>query len=147
MARGPGFIDDPKNGVFEPPPVAPEAPQPPSNTSGPMLLDAVAREARTRIDPLWEPALVVTRETGPSSMSWIATGLAVLLLSWLLLSLVAFVEDQFRRSPVLGASTLSCFGIALGLVAYGVWCELRAFRALQRVDALRSRISTAAQWR
>jgi putative membrane protein len=143
MVRGPGFIDDPQSGEVESRPIAPEAVQPPPDAGGPMLLDTVPGEARARIDPLWEPKLVSARSSGPSSLSWMAGGLAVLLLSWLLLSLVAFAEDQFRRSLGLGVLTLICFGIALGLVSYGLWGELRAFRALQRVDALRCRFSHA----
>ena len=73
----------------------------------------------------------------------LAGGLVVLLLSWLLLSLVAFADDQFRRSPGLGILTLICFGTVLSLVIYGLWGELRAFRALRRVDGLRRSLSYA----
>ena len=34
------------------------------NVSGLMFLDALPREARTRIDPLWEPEFVATRSLG-----------------------------------------------------------------------------------
>ena len=70
-------------------------------------------------------------------------GLAVLLLSWLLLSLAAFVNEQFRRSPGLGMLTLFCFGSAFGLMVFGLAGELRAFRALRRVDHLRSSLGRA----
>jgi putative membrane protein len=141
MARPPGFVDVPQTDDFNPRPVTPEEVQPPPETDGPMLLNAVSGEARGRIDPQWEPELVATRPSGRSPLSWLAGGLAVLLLSWLVLSLVAFAEDQFRRSSGLGVVTLICFGTALGLMTYGVWGELRAFRALHRVDELRRRFS------
>jgi putative membrane protein len=143
MARGPGFIDDPQSGEPEASPVAPEAAMLPPDAGGPMLLDAVSGEARARIDPPWEPELIATRSSGRSSLSWLAGGLAVLLLSWLLLSLVAFAEDQFRRSSGLGVLTLVCFSIALSLVTYGLLGEMRAFHAWQRVDDLRRHFSRA----
>jgi putative membrane protein len=139
--RGPGFVDEPERWVPEPPPVAIQAAPLPSDGSGPMLLDVVLGEDRARIDPLWNPELVASRSSDSSSLTWVAGGLTILLLGWLLLSLVAFAEDQFRRSTTLGVLTVTCFGIGFSLMAYGLWCELRAFRALQRVDDLRRRFS------
>lgn len=141
MVRGPGFIDDAQIGLSEPTPAAPEEVQSPRATSGPMFLDALPREARTRIDPLWEPEFVATRSSGPSSLSWLAGGLAVLLLSWLLLSLICFTVDLFRRSFGLGVLTVVGFGIALSMVGYGLFVEMRAWHALRRVDDLRRRQS------
>ena len=143
ISRGPGFIDAPQSERSEPSVSTPDMMELPSDPVGPILLDAVSGEVRGRIDPLWEPEVVVTRRSGPSPLSWLAGGLALLLLSWLLLSLAAFVLDQFRRSSGLGVLTLICFGIALGLVTCGLWGELRAFRALRRVDDLRLRFSLA----
>ncbi len=139
----PGFLDVPQNDGPERAQVVSEASQPPSDMSGPALLDAMPGEARGRIDPVWEPEFVATRPSGLSSLKWLASGLAALLLSWLLLSLVAFAEDQFDRSVGLGVLTLICFVVALSSMAYGLWSELSAFRALHRVDDLRHYFSRA----
>jgi putative membrane protein len=143
MTRGPGFVDTPQSESAEPPAAKPAMARPAPNSDMPILLDAVPGESRARIDPLWEPEIVARRKSGSNQLSWLAGGLAVLALSWLALSLAAFAQDQFNRSAGLGWLTLGCFGGALAMVGYGLWGEVRAWRALHRVEDLRHHLSRA----
>jgi len=139
MTRGPGFVDMPQSEATETPAGVP----PPANSARPVLLDALQGEARARIDPQWDPEIVARRPPGSNQLSWLAGGLAALALSWLALSLAAFATDQFNRSAGLGWLTLGCFGGAFAMVSYGLWGELRAWRALHRVEDLRHHLARA----
>jgi putative membrane protein len=59
------------------------------------------------------------------------------------LSVGNFVADQFARAPWLGWATLSIAGAGFGLLGAGVWRELRALLALQRVDNLRAGLASS----
>lgn len=135
--RDPGFVDMPPGEPPEAPPVEPAQPD------LPILLEPMPGEGRARIDPRWDPALVTRRSAAPRQLSWLAGGAGLLLLSWALLSLVGFAQDQFSRSIGLGWLTLACFGMALGMMTYGLWGELRAWRSLHRVEDLRRHLARA----
>jgi hypothetical protein len=47
------------------------------------------------------------------------------------------MADQFHRSSGLGALTLVVFAIASALMAFGIRIEVKSYRALRKVDALR----------
>jgi uncharacterized membrane protein YcjF (UPF0283 family) len=57
------------------------------------------------------------------------------------LAIANFVADQFARSPTLGGLTLAVALAGAGLMAAGVWRELRALFALRTVDRLRAELS------
>lgn len=58
-------------------------------------------------------------------------------MSAVLLSAVASVLDHMARSHLLGLVALLAYGIALGLITWGVALEVRSYRRLSAVDALR----------
>ena len=66
----------------------------------------------------------------------LAGGLAVL---WT----AGFVVDQFARSAVLGWITTGVAVTGFGLVAAGLWRELRGLQTLGRVDRLRAQLRSA----
>lgn len=139
MAMQPGFVDVPQDAPAPPPAAHSALPIPdPPPLRGPVLLEADAAAPMGRIEPVWEPELLRTRRAGAGSLSWVAGGLALLVVGWLVLSAVAFVEEQFRRSTHLGVPAVLVFGTALLLVLRGVLLEMRAYRGLQRVDGLRA---------
>ena len=141
MARGPGFLDDPSGDEPEKRPREADAIQPFEPAVGPILFDPIEGEARTRIDPNWEPDFAARPKARSSSLALVVGGLVVLLLSWILISLIGFAEDQFRRSTGLGLITVICFAAAIAMIGYGLAGEVSAWRALRKVDDLRRRLS------
>jgi putative membrane protein len=107
----------------------------------PLLLDMPEGMSAGRIDQGWAPAVLRPRPAPPGSLGWIAGGLVVLLLGWLVLSAVGFVGDQFARSAAMGWSTVLVFGAGLLAVLWGLWREMRSFRQLRQVDTLRALLS------
>jgi uncharacterized membrane protein YcjF (UPF0283 family) len=105
---------------------------------GPLLLDAGDEPAVGRIDPLWTPEALEDRQAEKFAFPWISTGVAVLFTSWLVLSLVGFVEHEFRQSRDLGIVAVICFSGGLALLLRGLIREWRSYRDLQHVEELRS---------
>lgn len=89
-------------------------------------------------EEVWAPARIeVARSLGSGALTWIAAGGALLIVSAVLLSAAASVLDHMARSHVLGLVALFAYGTALGLIAWGVALEVRSYRRLKAVDALR----------
>jgi putative membrane protein len=105
---------------------------------GPALLDATDDMPTGRIDHGWEPRLLRPPATVPNPLTWVAGGLGLLILGWLVLSAAGFVQDQFARSEAMGWVTLVVFSAALLAILWGLWSEARALRRLQQVEVLRS---------
>jgi putative membrane protein len=103
-----------------------------------LLLDAAEEPSGERVDTGWAPETLHRHEGGNTARNLIAAGLLVLLLGWLALSTARFVRAQFAASQFDGIVTLAVFGTGLLLLAGGAWHELRAYRRLRRVDALRT---------
>lgn len=104
----------------------------------PLLLDMPEGLPTEREEQDWAPGLLRVRETPRGSLGWVAGGLTVLLSSWLVLSAVGFVSDQFARSAALGWATVLVFGAGLLAVLWGGWREVEAYQRLRQVDALRA---------
>ena len=86
----------------------------------------------------WAPALTqAAARRGSGALTWIAAGGALLIVSAVLLSAVASVLDHMARSRLLGLAALLAYGAALGLIAWGATLEVRSYRRLAAVDALR----------
>jgi putative membrane protein len=132
MPLQPGFVD-------EPPPSAKPATPP----DGPLLLDAAEDSGRGPIDHAWEPEAFGKRPTGWNSSTMLAAGLALLIVGWVVLSGIGFVLDQFRRSGGLGALTLVVLGSALSMIIPAARVEVKSYRALRRVEALRAALARA----
>jgi len=114
------------------------APPPPR---GPALLEVPEGMDAGPVDHGWAPGTLAPRKVPPGPMSWIAGGLAILLLGWVALAAAAFVQDQFARTPANGWVTLGVFGAGLAMLGWGVWLEVRAWRRLRGVEALRAALS------
>lgn len=68
----------------------------------------------------------------------VASGAGVLVAGFALLGAANFVADQFARATWLGGVTLTVAVAGFGLVGAGVWRELAALFALERIDAVRA---------
>jgi len=86
----------------------------------------------------WGPAILGARRRPASALNWIAGGLLLMLLGWLVLSAIGFVGDQFARGPTAGWITLAVFAAGLLAVLRGAWIELASLRRLRGVAALRA---------
>ena len=85
------------------------------------------------------PPLALLDPAPPRSAGVLAlAGAGVLAGGFALLGSVNFVADQFARSPWLGWAALGVAAAGFGLLGAGVWREVRALLALQRVDRLRA---------
>lgn len=87
---------------------------------------------------VWAPAQVeAAPRRGSGALTWIAAGGLLLIVSAALLSAVASVLDHMARSRLLGLVALLAYGGALGLIAWGAALEMRSYRRLSALDALR----------
>ena len=87
---------------------------------------------------VWAPGTIaVERWRGWSSGSIAATGLAVILSTWLFLSVLSFLIGLFGQSVLLGAIGVCAAGAGVGLVGCAVSKEVRSFRSLQVAEQLR----------
>jgi putative membrane protein len=132
MTDRPGFIDELA--------AKPSTENPPSDTklppSGPMMLEGTIAVEAGKIDVGWNPEAIRVRRKGSTPLGWIGLGLAGLIGSWGVVSLVDFVVGQFYRSQVLGWVTVGMFVVSGGLLAFGLSREAMAWRSLRHVDAL-----------
>ena len=103
----------------------------------PGFVEAEYAVQQGRIEIRWNPDVIETRRAGFGSAFMLTSGIALLVIGWVCISAIGFVVDQFGRSALFGAAALVVFGTALGVIAYAVWIEAKAYRLLQRVDSLR----------
>jgi putative membrane protein len=137
----PGFIDDVPDPLPSPARLKAGPAEGPDQTRplGPMLLPITDGPGVSRIDPTWEPALLLARRhKGVAPFLWLLGGMGVIIGGWIVLSLIGFVEDEFRRGWGLGVPAVLLFASGLALCALGLYGELRSYRKLQRVDRLRA---------
>jgi putative membrane protein len=127
----PGFADLPP--APEPPSVPVETIEQPLS---PGFIDTTS-EAPVAV-PAPVPPLPLNPGLGP--LGWIGAGLGILVVGGSLLSLIGFVLDQMARSPVLGWASLGVTGAGVAAVLWGVSREIRSYRRLTRVDALRGKL-------
>ena len=129
----PGFMDDPT----QPEPKRTETIERPLN---PGFIDT------TSAPPESLPVTVPTPPPAPGlgPLGWIGAGLGVLVIGGSLLSLAGFVVDQMARSPVLGWASLTTVTAGVLAVLWGVTREIRSYRRLTRVDALRAKLRPPA---
>jgi putative membrane protein len=133
----PGFMDDPK--TAEP-------------TPGPMPIVTIERQVNpgfvdtTSLPPEPRPVAISAqpRSPGLGALGWIGAGLGILVVGGSLLSLTGFVVDQMARSQLLGWASLTTVSAGVFAVLWGVAREIRSYRRLTRVDALRGRLRPPA---
>jgi putative membrane protein len=106
--------------------------------SGPFLLDPGDEPPVRRIDPEWDPQLFPVTRTEPTSIRSFAAGFAVLVGSLLVFSVAEFVERQFRSSNLVGGAAALSIVFGIALLCRGALNEWNSYRALQRVEVLRS---------
>jgi putative membrane protein len=131
----PGFVGDPKSP--EPPPARTETAE---HRLDPGFIDT------TSAPPAALPAAVAVAEmtVGLGAVGWIGTGLGILVVGGSSLSLIGFVVDQMARSSALGWASLLTVTVGVLAVLYGIAREIRSYRRLTRVDALRSKLRPPA---
>jgi putative membrane protein len=127
----PGFVDDPEQS--EPPPVPVETAV---RRLDPGFIDT------TNTPPESVPAVMstATPAVGLGPLGWIGAGLCILVVGGSLLSLIGFVIDQMARSTALGWLSLVTIVAGVLAVLYGIGREIRSYRRLTHVDALRSKL-------
>ncbi len=76
-------------------------------------------------------------EPGPGTIPLVLGGTGLLVLGLSALGTVNFVLDQFLRSAALGWLTAAVGAAGFGLIAAGVWRELRGLFSVETVDRLR----------
>ena len=108
----------------------------------PALLDIPEGVPIGRIDHGWAPEPLQIGDVLPKAPGWIAGGLGVLIVAWLTMSMLGFVQDSFARSAATGWLTLLLFGSGVLAVAWGGWLEVKAFRRLLHVEALRRALAS-----
>ena len=69
-------------------------------------------------------------------------GVAILAVGFAVLGAANFVADQFARAPWLGWLTLAVAVAGFGLLAAGIWREIRALLRLATVDRLRADLAS-----
>ena len=146
----PGFLDEDDEhggGSESRPAAAPAAPRstalphsepaPPPFPRGPVLLEPEA-DAADQVDVGWTPQAVRSPPIKVGTAFWIAAGLVVLLLSWVMLSVASFVAALLIQSLVLGLLGVAGVGLGVALLLTAVLVEVRAYRSLDTVERLRT---------
>jgi putative membrane protein len=128
----PGFVDDP---------TTPEPPPPVQAKTIERPLDPGFIET-TSAPPEALPAAVPVPRSSPGlgALGLIGAGLGVLVVGISMLSLAGFVIDQMARSAALGWASLATVTAGVSAVLWGVTREIRSYRRLTRVDALRAKL-------
>jgi putative membrane protein len=131
----PGFADDPKSP--EPPPTRTETIE---RAIDPGFIGTTSPppEAVPAVIPIPPPA------SGSGALGWIGAGLGILVIGGSLLSLIGFVADQMARSAWLGWASMATVTAGVFAVLWGVAREIRSYRRLTRVDALRAMLRPPA---
>jgi putative membrane protein len=124
----PGFVDDPS--LPEPPPAPAEAVE---RRLDPGFVDTTTAPP----EAIAAVVVVVPPTVGLGAAGWIGIGLGILVVGGSLLWLIGFVVDQMARSLELGWASLLTVTVGVLAVLYGVAREIRSYRCLTRVDALR----------
>jgi putative membrane protein len=122
----PGFVDDPK----APEPIRRETIERPDEP-GFFDTSSASPEALPAALPMPLPS------PGLGALGWVGAGLGILVVGGSLLSLIGFVFDQMARSPALGWASLTTVLAGVCAVLWGVGREIRSYRRLTHVDALR----------
>ncbi|WP_376090741.1 DUF697 domain-containing protein [Roseomonas sp. CCTCC AB2023176] len=110
-----------------------------TTTRGPRII--LEDEAGTdRVEARPPAVLAPAREprTGPSTLSFLAAGIGVLVLGLSTVESGIFVADAFARHAALGWLTLAVAAAGYGLVGWGLWREAKGLIALNAVDAARA---------
>ena len=94
-----------------------------------------------RMEPAPLPVAAEPRG-GTGTAGLLLAGAVVLAVGLALLSTGNFIADQFARGPVLGWATLAVATTGFGLVAAGIWREVRGLFALRDVDRLRAGLAS-----
>jgi putative membrane protein len=128
----PGFMDNPSSA--EPPlPIRSETTERPRD---PGFIDTISNP------PEAVPTVITLHRSSPGlgALGWIGAGLGILVIGGSLLALIGFVVDQMARSAALGWASLAVVSAGILAVLWGVTREIRSYRRLTRVDALRAKL-------
>ena len=145
-ATGPGFLDEePRPAAHSrgQPEVGPDDPTP-GLARRPVLLDP-ERDAPTILASSWKPAHIRHSTAAMGSVAWIASGLAVLLLCWMIFACVSVALSLASRSNAVGLGAGLCMAAGGTLILYGLATEWRSYRRLRRVDSLRATLTRMDQ--
>jgi putative membrane protein len=128
----PGFMDNPKS-AEPPPPIRTETTERPRD---PGFIDTISKP------PGAVPAVIPVHHPSPGlgALGWIGAGLGILVIGGSSLALIGFVVDQMARSAALGWASLTVVTAGILAVLWGVTREIRSYRRLTRVDALRAKL-------
>ncbi|WP_158933326.1 DUF697 domain-containing protein [Acidisphaera sp. S103] len=145
MSDGPRFLDE--HGHDEPSASMPNSahgldrnraiPEPPA---GPMLLKADPA-LPNKLPDLQSATAINPPTTRVGTGLLITFGLMGLLTTWVAISIVSFVMQEFRVALALGVVTSACFVVSLALLMLATARELRAWQALSKVGRLRRVLS------
>lgn len=101
-------------------------------------------QAAPRLEALPVP-FIPARAPGTGTLTLLGAGAAILALGLAALSVGNFVAAQFERAAVLGWVTTAIAVAGFGLIAAGIWRELRGLFALRTVDRLRADLADPAR--
>ena len=104
---------------------------------GPLFLEP-EEAAPARVDVGWAPEAVAVPVVRVGAGFWVAAGLCLLVVSWLVLSVASFVLALLAQSAGLGVLASVAIGVACAMLLYGSLLEVRAYRSLGTVERLRA---------
>lgn len=134
--QGPHFLDE-EAAPASPLPRSAKGDGGPGLPHGPILL-APEPDAPTSLQGGWQPEMIARPSRSRiGNIGWMAIGIAVLLVAWIVLSSIAYVLDMLHRSLFLGGVAMLAFGSGVILLAFGAIAEWRSYRSLQAVDLMR----------
>jgi uncharacterized membrane protein YcjF (UPF0283 family) len=143
MRENPRFLDEQPRPEPLRKAAAASAAVPAATTIGnPVFLEA-ASDAPGVIGAGWNPSRISRSRPGFNSLAVASLGIAIILVSWLLLSTLASIISFFNVSLVLGSLALALYVGGSGVLLYAVVREWRSLQGLHQVDALRAAMSVS----
>ena len=145
-ATGPGFLEEEPGSAARPRrPLEAASDEPaPGLARGPVLLDP-ERDAPSTLASSWQPERISRPHAAAGNMAWIASGLAVLLVCWMIFACVSMALSLGSRSIAMGLGAGLCMAAGGALILYGLAAEWRSYRRLRRVDGLRAILARTDQ--
>ena len=121
------------------------APEPPLERLRPRVVEtAETGRLELSLAPVAEanlPVAQITPSRSPAAVA--AAGLGLLIIGWIGIDLVQFVDGAFAHGGGLGAAAAASVALATGGIGYWLVSELRGFWRLRSAERLRSLIPSA----
>ena len=138
MRDTPRFLDEPAVATPNTDPARSAPADPAMTTRGTPVLLEPRQDAPEAVGADWNPVATAGRRRSLGTSFYAATGLAIILGSWMLLGALSFALNLLDQSAGLGGLALALYASGALLLLYAAGREWLSLRRLHQVDRLRA---------